>query len=102
MEWAEQSTTISWPLELNSPGTYRVEMDVATPQIDSAIRLSAGEGRGLHVHLPVTGAMDQYQTVQVGELTFANAETLELVLQPYGHLEWLPISVRAIRLIPSN
>ena len=102
VEWAEQSTTISWPLELNSPGTYRVEMDVATPQIDSAIRLSVGNGRGLHVHLPVTGAMDQYQTVQVGELTFANAETLELVLQPYGHLEWLPISVRAIRLIPSN
>ena len=102
VDWTEKSTTVSWPLELNSPGTYRVEIDVATSHIDSAVRLSAGKGRGLHVRMPVTGGMEQFQTVQVGELTFPNAETLKLVLQPYGHLEWLPISIREIRFIPSN
>ena len=102
VDWAEQSTTVRWPLELNSPGSYRVEIDVATTHIDSAVRLSAGEGRGLHLRMPVTGGIEQFQTVQAGELTFPNAETLELLLQPYGHLEWLPISIREIRLIPSN
>ena len=102
VDWTEKSTTVSWPLELNSPGTYRVEIDVATLHIDSAVRLSVGNCRGLHVRMPVTGGMEQFQTVQVGELTFPNAETLKLVLQPYGHLEWLPISIREIRFIPYN
>ena len=102
VDWAEKSTTVRWPLELNSPGNYRVEVDVATTHIDSAVRLSAGEERVLHLRMPVTAGSEQFQTVQAGELSFPNAETLELVLEPYGHLEWLPISIREIRLIPSN
>jgi alpha-L-fucosidase len=102
IDWRDKSTKISWPLEIDSPGTYTVELVTSATEVDSMLLLSAGKGKRLHATVPVTGDEERFQVMTAGQLTFPNADSLTLVLEPVGHLDWKPIQVREVRMIPVN
>ncbi len=102
VDWNDKQTKIRWTLELNSPGTYTVELVASTSEIDASLMVVAGRGRHRHAPIPVTGGVDSFQRIVVGKLEFPNAERMQLVLQSLGHKDWKPINIREVRLIPSN
>ncbi|WPJ97283.1 alpha-L-fucosidase [Coraliomargarita algicola] len=89
--WNDKGTKIRWPLEIGSPGRYAVELLVSATEIDSMMVVYFGPGKHLYSAIPVTGSVDDFQRVKVGEMSFPNADHLDLVLQSVGHLDWKPI-----------
>jgi hypothetical protein len=102
VNWTDKGTKVSWPLELDSPGHYAVELLVSATEIDSLVVMTFGPGKHLHSVLPVTGSVDRFQRVKVGEVTFPNAERAELVIKAVGHRAWKPVQVKEVRLVPRN
>ncbi|CAA6677700.1 MULTISPECIES: alpha-L-fucosidase [unclassified Lentimonas] len=102
VNWSDKGTKVRWPLELDSPGRYSVELLGSATEIDSMVVMTFGKGKHLYSVLPVTGNVESFQRIKVGEVTFPNAERAELVIQPVGHKDWKPVQVKEVRLIPFN
>ncbi len=100
-EWTDPRNTASWPLEIMSPGTYRIELTSSAAKAGATLAVRCGK-KNTYVHVPGTGHSNNFQTYTAGSVTFPNAEKLTLTLTPVDHASWSPIEVKAVKLIPSN
>jgi len=99
--WVNRDDSASWPLEIDSPGTYTVHLTTSATDVGSQLLIACGK-QYLHTAVPVTGSVDNFQTYKVGQVTFPNAESIRLLLRPAGRGPWNPVQVREIKLVPSN
>ena len=99
--WTDPKSTASWPLEIDSPGTYRIELTSSAQRAGATLAVRCGT-QNTYVHVPGTGGFGNFQTYTAGNVTFPNAEKLRLTLAPVDHASWQPIDVKAVRLIPAN
>lgn len=102
--WSNPKDRIIWPLEVDSPGKYRVEVTVAAKEPGSVMTIGFSEKsiKGAWGSPPVTGSLDNYQAFTLGEVYFPNAESIELSLNAAHHHAWKTIQVKNLRLIPLN
>ena len=97
-----KDSSASWPLEIDSPGTYTIEMTSSASLAGSTLAVLCGKIKTHYVHVPGTGSLSNYQTYKIGEVTFPNAESIELLLRPADHSSWSPINIKDLKLTPSN
>ena len=95
-------SSITWPLEIDSPGTYTIQLTTSAKKADSTLAVICGKVKTHYVHVPGTGDDNNFQTYNIGEVTFPNAESIQLTLRPADASSWAPINLRDIKFIPSN
>lgn len=100
--WNNPKDTANWPLEIDSPGTYTVQLTTSATEAGSTLSVVLGKTTTLHTLVPRTGGEHNYQSYQIGKVTFPNAESIQLLLCPNDHGNWKPIQVKEIKLIPYN
>ncbi len=100
--WSDPEDLVSWSLEIDSPGTYTIELTTSAARPDAILTVLCGAKKLRYAHIPVTGDPENFQTYEIGEVTFANAESTRLTLRPVSHPTWSPVQVKKVRLIPSN
>lgn len=104
LEWVNPKDSLTWDVELDSPGKYKVELTTSCEKPGSILTFtfSAKELKGKHGSVPVTGDFGNYQTYNFGEVYFPNAESMKMHLRAGHHHAWNPIHVKSLRLIPTN
>ena len=95
-------SSITWPLEIDSPGTYTIQLTTSAKKADSTLAVICGKIKTHYVHVPGTGDDNNFQTYNIGEVTFPNAESIQLTLRPADASSWAPINLRDVKFIPSN
>lgn len=101
--WSNPKNTLSWPLEIDSPGKYTVQLTTSCESPGSIITAHFGKGiKGIHGAVPVTGSHENFQTFTLGTVYFPNAESIELKIAPAHHHSWKNIHLRNVQLIPEN
>ena len=95
-------SSITWPLEIDSPGTYTIQLTTSAKKADSTLAVICGKIKTHYVHVPGTGGDNNFQTYNIGEVTFPNAESIQLTLRPADASSWAPINLRDVKFIPSN
>ena len=95
-------SSITWPLEIDSPGTYTIQLTTSAKKADSTLAVVCGKIKTHYVHVPGTGGDNNFQTYNIGKVTFPNAESITLTLRPADASSWAPINLRDIKFIPSN
>ena len=95
-------SSITWPLEIDSPGTYTIQLTTSAKKADSTLAVICGKIKTHYVHVPGTGGDNNFQTYNIGKVTFPNAESITLTLRPADASSWAPINLRDIKFIPSN
>ena len=98
--WNNPADTASWPLEIDSPGTYRTRITTSAAKTGSILSVICGKSKAFYTLVPGTGSVSNYQSYELGEVTFPNAESLRLVLRPADPSSWTPVQVREVRMIP--
>ena len=103
IRWENAEDTISWPLEIDSPGTYTVQLTASCVGAGSIMTAHFGKNiKGVHGPVPVTGDHDNYQDFNLHTVYFPNAESTRLILRP-GHAHaWKAIQLKSLKLIPCN
>lgn len=103
-QWSNPKDFISWDLGLDSPGKYKVQVTTSCEEAGSimVLHFSAKGLKGTHGAAPVTGDSENYQTYDLGEVYFPNAETMKISLRAGHPHAWKPVQVKSLRLIPSN
>jgi len=100
--WIDPKNTASWPLEIDSPGTYSIQLTSSAVKAGSTLAVICGNKKTFYVHVPGTGSFKNYQTYEVGKFTFPNAEKLQLMLRPVDRATWSPIQVKSVKMTPGN
>ena len=100
--WNNPNDTASWPLEIDSPGTYTVQLTTSAAEAGSTLSVVMGKTTTLSAPIPGTGSLHNYQSYQVGKVTFTNAESIQLLLYPADHGNWKPVQIKEVKLIPIN
>ena len=97
--WSDPTDTASWKLAVVHPGTYQISADMGSPSPDSHFTIQAGS-REIDCQSEDTGGWYRYRLVDVGTLTFDAAGPVTLTIKPKSADAWIPINLRAIRLMP--
>ena len=102
--WSNPQDVISWDIGLDSPGKYKVQLTTSCGQPGSIVVLnfSAKSAKGIHGPVPVTGEMENFQTYNLGEVYFPNAETMKVRLRAGHPHAWKPVDVKGLKFIPVN
>ncbi len=102
--WANPKDGISWDLGLDSPGKYKVQLTTSCAKPGSIVVLnfSAKSAKGLHGPVPVTGDLKNFQTYNLGEVYFPNAETTKVRLRAGHPHAWKQVDVKGLKFIPIN
>ena len=101
VNWIHPEDHARWPLEIESPGSYTVEVSTSAATPGAVIEARCGKQKTT-AFVPVTGDQASFQRYALGRVSFPNAERLELKLGAVRRDSWVPVEVKEIRLIPSN
>jgi hypothetical protein len=103
IRWENAEDTISWPLEIDSPGKYTVQLTASCEGAGSIMTAHFGANiKGVHGPVPVTGNPDNYQDFKLRTVYFPNAESTRITLRPGHPHAWKTIQLKSLKLIPSN
>ena len=101
--WSDPQAAIRWPLEIDSPGKYKIQLTTSCAKPGSVITAYFGKTIGAkYGAIPITGSLDQYQTYILDEVYFPNAESTTLTLKPGHPHAWKEVNLQSIKLIPVN
>jgi len=102
--WTNPKNFLSWDLGLDSPGKYRVQVTTSckAPGSIMVLHITAKSVKGTHGAAPVTGEFENYQTYNMGEVYFPNAESTKIQLRTGHPHAWKPVQVKSVKLIPIN
>ena len=98
--WTDDSAWISWTFRIDTPGTFDVTVEIATPAAGSRFEVAIG-GDKLTATAPNTGSYQQFQTVSLGRLRITETGACELAVKPVKD-QWSPINLRGIVLKPAQ
>lgn len=99
--WANPEGSATWDLGIDSPATYQIRIAAANPSAGAKLLVSVGD-RTFTVEVPATASHDDYQSLDVGKITFTNAEKTTLRLAAADKGSWSPVNIRSVKLLPSN
>ena len=98
--WTDARAWISYTFEINQPGTFKLQADVASEK-KSEIALRLGDQPEKNVELNPSGSFNEFQLVDLGTLTIEEAGTHTLEIRAVND-DWSPVNLRTISLKPSN
>jgi alpha-L-fucosidase len=99
--WDRGSDWISWRASVAKPGRYRVSAALAAVVPGAPFVVDVG-GQTLPGAAPNTGAWDQFQTVDLGEIEIKQPGDLTIALRPRDPAAWKPINLRGVVLRPAQ
>jgi len=98
--WIDKRLWISYTFEINKPGTFNVDADLAA-QNKSGLVFNLGGKEKQNVMLNPSGSFSKYQVVNLGTLTFDEPGTYTLEIRPVKE-GWSPVKMRNIELKPTK
>ncbi|MGB2428584.1 MAG: alpha-L-fucosidase [Akkermansiaceae bacterium] len=103
VRWENAADSLSWPLEIDSPGEYTVEVTASCASPGSILTAHFGKNiKGIHGPVPVTGDHGNYQSFTLRKVYFPNAESTRISLRAGHPQAWQAVQLKKIKLIPSN
>ncbi len=99
--WTDHRSSVSWEMEIAQPGTFIVQAEIAAPE-NTMLNFGIKDDKNqTQAELAATGGPSDYQLVELGELTIAEAGEVELELAPVKD-QWQPINLRTVMLSPKQ
>lgn len=98
--WDRPDESVSWTLRIPGPARYRARLECAAAAGSSRISLQT-ETQTLTADIPATRSWDEFQTVELGILTFDRPGTHKVELKPANAAAWRPVNVRILQLTPA-
>jgi len=97
--WDNANEWASWKVQFDKPGTYRVNLDVATVHagIEATVEIA---GQTLTAKIPQTGDWDKSQGCGAGKVEIKQPGVQTLAVRPADAKKWKAINLRAVRLSP--
>jgi len=97
--WDNASDWVSWKVQFDKSGTYKVTLDVAAMQagIEAAVEIA---GQTFTAKIPQTGDWDKTQGCTVGKVEIKQPGVQVLKVRPADAKKWKAINLRAVRLTP--
>jgi hypothetical protein len=97
--WTNPKGTVSWQIDIASPGRYAVTAETASPY--SGVRFTVAVGNpSMTGEAPNTGSHDSYVDVALGTAEFPNVEKVVVRVTAAEPERWRPINLRKVKLIP--
>ena len=98
--WTDARAWISYTFEIDQPGTFELQADVAGEE-KSEITLNLGGQPRTNAELVPSGSFSEFQMVDLGTLTIEEAGTYTLEIQALRE-NWAPVNLRTISLKPTK
>ncbi|SDE57552.1 alpha-L-fucosidase [Mucilaginibacter pineti] len=96
--WTDPTSSASWKIMVNKPGTYTVETWVAMAGPSTKIALSSGN-ETIKKEVTSTGDYGNYKKVELGTITLSKTGLTTISLTG-EEADWNPVNVRKIVLKP--
>ncbi|MBM3861625.1 MAG: alpha-L-fucosidase [Verrucomicrobia bacterium] len=95
--WDKPSEWASWKVQFDKPGTYRINLDVATVHagIEAVVEIA---GQTFTARIPQTGDWDKSQGCFAGKIEIKQAGVQTLTVRSADGTKWKAINLRAVRL----
>ena len=98
--WIDKRLWVSYTFEINNPGTFSVDADLAAEN-KSGLIFNLGDQEKQNVMLNPSGSFSKYQAVILGTLTFDEPGAYTLEIRPVKE-DWSPFKMRNITLKPTK
>lgn len=98
--WIDNRLWVSYTFEINEPGTFSVDADLAAEN-KSGLVFNLVDEEKQNVMLNPSGSFSKYQVVNLGNLTFDEPGTYTLEIRPAKE-GWSPVKMRNITLKPKK
>ena len=97
--WDKADEWVSWKMQVEKLGTYKVSLDVATLHagIEVVVELA---GQTLSARVPQTGRWDKFQGCGAGRVEIKQPGVQEVKIHPRDAANWKAINLRMVRLTP--
>jgi len=100
--WDNPQDTASWhKVKFVKPGTYEVDILVATPHQGVDLAVVVGD-QEMHGTVPQTGDFAKFQTVTLGKITVKQAGEFMVKARPHDAKTWKAINLSRITLKPTK
>ena len=97
--WDKADEWVSWKVQIEKAGTYRINLDVATTHKDVNVAMEAA-GQILKVAIPPTGQWNKFLGCSAGKVEIKQAGVIAVKVQPADASKWKAINLRMVRLTP--
>jgi hypothetical protein len=99
--WRRADETVTWKFEVAKPGRYAIELDCASADAGSVVRIEMA-GVALQATIPDTGGSNTFKTVRAGEVEVPSAGWLELRITPITIAHQSVMTLRGVKLVPNK
>ncbi len=95
--WNSTTDFATWQAIVKNTGTWKVTAKVACPGGAPSITVTVGS-QSVTAAVAKTADWDQYQTVECGSVTVADAGTTKIAVKPASGVDWQPINLAEVTL----
>ena len=99
--WNDPKDSIAWKLKVTKPGSYKVTVDMGSPDDATPFVVTAGSGT-LNAQTVNTGGWNNYKPIEVGTISITDTGMVTLTLSPKSPETWKPFNLRSVRLEPGS
>ena len=99
--WDKADEWVSWKVQIEKPGTYRISLDAATTHkgVEVAVEVA---GQTVNAKIPQTGQWNKFQGCSAGKAEIKQSGVVSLKLRPADAAKWKAVNLRMVRLTPVN
>lgn len=98
--WTDARTWISYTFEIEQPGTFKLQVDVAGEE-ETEITYKLGDQPKTNVKLKPSGNYSDFQVMDLGTLNIEEAGTYTLEIRAVSE-DWAPVNLRNISFKPTE
>lgn len=100
--WTNARSYISWTVQVDQPGNYRMSLKTALPNGTTSVEISATlDGQTFAsntVAIGATGDYQRYTSAAAGGFTLPKAGKYTITVKPASSAPWQPINLRSLTL----
>ena len=101
--WANGNYYVSWPIYVETPGRYAVQMTYScAPNLSGGTCKIDFDGQAVVFQTQSTASLQDFQTFDAGQVTFSEAGSVEVELRLPQRPDPSAIQIREIILIPAS
>jgi len=99
--WTNASDSVTWSLEVDKPGEYRVSLELACPQDNEGTTFDVQIGdQSVRSRVPSTPGWSSFTTVEAGKIKINQAGKVILRVKPIYMPGYAVMNLRAVHLDP--